>query len=52
LFCYTKQEWKEPKFVKRLIKFKWGKYNVDRYELKNDNYLNKIEDVKVIKVLK
>jgi hypothetical protein len=50
LFIYSRKEWKEPKFVRRLVKFKWGKYDLDKFELKNDNELNKIEEVKVVRV--
>jgi|GEM_PF-5909209 len=37
--------------MKRLIKFKWGKYTIDKVELVNDNDLNKILDLKVIKII-
>jgi len=48
---YIKSEWKEPKFFKRLITFKWGKYHLERYVLKSDNEMVKINDFKVIKII-
>ena len=50
LFDYSRKEWKEPKFIKRLILFRWGKWVYDEFKLVNENELNKIKDFKVIKI--
>lgn len=49
-YIYTKSTWKEPKFFKRLIKFKWGKYYTERTKLVPSNNLVKIKDFKVIRI--
>ncbi len=47
---YKHSSWKEPIFLKRLFKFKWGKYHTERSVLKPSNDLIKIKDFKVIKI--
>lgn len=49
-YIYETKVWKEPKFLNRVIKFKWGKYTIDKSKLVPSNEEIKIKDFKVVKV--
>jgi len=48
---YISTQWKEPKFLKRLIKFNWKKIHDEKYVLKSDNELIKIHDFRIVKII-
>lgn len=52
LFQYQNRIWRQPEFLKRLVTFNWGKYTMDEFKFDNDNKLNNIKDIKVIKIEK
>jgi hypothetical protein len=52
LYYYLDKRWKEPKFFKRIVKFNWKKDSFEEFLLQNDNDLNKIDDVKTVRVNK
>lgn len=51
IFNYTKEVWKEPKFLKRLFLFKWGKHSYKRTKVHNNNDLNNITSIKVYEII-
>lgn len=49
-YIYEDKVWKEPNFWKRLFKFKWGKYTIDKSKLVPSNDLLEIKNFKVIRI--
>jgi hypothetical protein len=52
LYYTQDNRWREPVFFKRLFKWNWKKDAFEEFKIENDNKLNDISNIKIIKIKK